>query len=151
MTVDSPAGSAANPTALDLALDVGRVAIGRLQRLKGEIADVQAAADSGLFWPLSLVSMVPRMLRRRRIRQMTAEVQVDLAALDAAVEALRAGGVALPVREDFQAARARRRDVEADAPVGRTDFWAGPMHLVDVTLRRVESMLDELRRVRTGG
>jgi len=145
---DTHAGSDPTSVALDLALESGRAAVGSLQRLKNEIADAQAGAASDWFWPFALFKMFPRQKRRRLIRQMTAEVQVDLAALDAAVETLRAVGMPLPVREDFQASRARRRDVQADAPSGGRDSWAGPMHLVDVTLQRVGKMLDELGKRR---
>lgn len=149
MDANTPAGSDPALANLDLALAVGRSATGRLQRLKGEIADAQAAAATGRFWPLFLLRMFSRLQRRRRIREMTAEVQVDLDAFDAAVEALRAAGLPVPVRADMRSSTAPRQDWLPETKSGRSDTWAGPRQLVEVALRRVEKILDELRRMKS--
>lgn len=142
------AGSPQAHAALDAALDAGQRAIGGLRRLQREIDDAHAA--SGRSWLVALLTMFSRLQNRRRIQQATAEVQVDLAALDAAVEAARAAGAALPQLGDLQASRARRRDVQADAPPGPLDAWSGPRNLVEATLRRVAKIDEELRKARGG-
>lgn len=147
MEDNAPAGSLRPHAALDAALAAGSQAIGALRRLQHEIDD---AAGSGRAWLVALFAMFSRLQQRRRIQQMTAEVQSDLAALDAAVEAVRAAGVPLAQLGETQAARARRRDVQADVPPGPSDAWSGPRQLVEATLRRVTKIDAELRKLRGG-
>lgn len=138
------------PLAIDMALEVGRGALGKLRRLRSEIADAQGAEDSGRrFWPIAVFSLFRRGGQRRRIAGMTADVQQDLAALDAAVETLREAGAALPDREGFRAAKGTR-PVAPPSWFGRRDPWQGPLHVVDTTLARVERILDVLRTLRPG-
>jgi hypothetical protein len=141
------AGSPQAHAALDAALAASQKAIGGLRRLQHEIDD---AAGAGRSWLVALFSMFSRLQTRRRIQQMTAAIQFDLAALDAAVEAVRAAGMPLGQLGDLQASRARRRDVQAEAPPGPADAWSGPRHLVEATLQRVTRIDDELRRLRGG-
>ncbi|MFO1076155.1 MAG: hypothetical protein U1E73_00350 [Planctomycetota bacterium] len=135
--------------AIDAALEVGRTALGKLRRLRGEIADAQAAEGAGWrFWPIAVLAMFGQHRRRRQIREMTAELQNDLAALDAAVDSLREAGVRLPEGAGVRAASATRTQPPPAPWAVRRDPWRGPMQVVEGALSRVERILDVLRQTR---
>lgn len=145
-----PAITDAQRAAIDFALGVGRRASSDLRRCKAELGDASEANAAQMFWPLALLTWLPRLLRQRRLERLSAQIQHDLQDLDAAVDVLRAHGIELPAR----AAARCRRVVPAGAweehLFGEHQPFDRPLHVVQSAMRRVDAVQSELRRRREG-
>lgn len=134
--------------AIDLALAVGRRAMSSLRLLEKELVDAQELRNTDMFWPLAVLSVPLRILRRRRIQRLMPLVQADLATLDEAVEILRSHGLELSARAAAKGQKVRSSGRLANALFPPDDPWDGPMHVVLGAKLRVEGILGELRRSR---
>lgn len=136
--------------AADLAIEAGRKAKGTLRRLKGALVDAQEGEQGErVFWPFALFRVFSRGSRRRQIMELTKVAQVELAALDAAVDALREYGVQLSARPTSRATREKTPSARARSEFVTTTMWDGPLGLTQNTMLRVEVTLDELRSLQT--
>lgn len=135
--------------AIDVAIEAGRKAKGDLRRLESALVDAQAGEQGErVFWPFAVFRLFTRGSQRRRIMELTKFVQVELSALDAAVDVLGEYGAQLTARPVSRTPRAQapRR---ARGASGAGTMWDGPLDLAQTTLQRVGATLDELRSLKS--
>ncbi|GAB4137817.1 MAG: hypothetical protein Fur0037_03170 [Planctomycetota bacterium] len=126
--------------ARERAIEIGRSARAAVRGLQRALEDALAADErSTMSFTMLIVRLFRRFRRDREIAELLQDAQAELSALDRAVEALRASGLALtaePVASMPREKAPKRR---------RGSRWLFAIGLAQGAARRVDAIFEELR------